>query len=91
MSYFVRLSCPDCTGEDPQGCFDGGTELIDEKISGKWRPKPFATIAEALAAGYDAIDDSIYRFEIEDETGRELKEEETAPHEEAANRIKFPL
>lgn len=26
--YHVIVYCRDCTGEDPQGCFDGGSEEL---------------------------------------------------------------
>lgn len=29
-TWCVVLSCSDCTGEDPDGCFDGGTESVYE-------------------------------------------------------------
>lgn len=43
--FQVLLSCRDCTGEDPLGCFDGGTEWLNEG-------QTFATREEADAAGY---------------------------------------
>lgn len=31
MSWRLRLWCADCFGEDPQGCYDGGYEIDDER------------------------------------------------------------
>lgn len=46
MSFRVRMSCRDCTGEDPMGCFDGGTELLGDDA-----PELFATLRDAVQAG----------------------------------------
>lgn len=82
MNYRVRLSCPDCSdGQDPQGCFDGDTELLEEQ---------FSSIAAALAAGHAATRNSIWDFSIEDEDGRELEKSETEPHETEACRLINP-
>lgn len=64
MKYRVRIFCPDCTGDDYQGCFDGGTELlcgpgIDDG------PIEFDTKEEAESAGADECAKSIWKFEIE--------------------------
>lgn len=43
MSWKLRIWCGDCSfGQDPQGCFDGGEEVLDET---------FATKEEAEAHG----------------------------------------
>lgn len=52
-SYRVRLWCRDCTGQDPQGCYDGGTELIREPHP-SFEVRKFATLREAIDAGYEA-------------------------------------
>lgn len=57
MRWRYRLWCPDCTGVDPDGCFEGGTELSEDT---------FETEQEAVAAAITACyDDSIWRYEIE--------------------------
>ena len=53
MKYKVIISCPDCTDEDPQGCFDGGTE---EEI--------FDTFKKAEEYGWKITGDNIWKFEI---------------------------
>jgi hypothetical protein len=53
--WYAIVWCPDCTGQDPMGCFDGGTETHG----------PFQTEQEARTAGDKAIHDSIYRYDIE--------------------------
>src|SRR6266702_7141491 len=60
MKYRYRLSCPDCTDIDPQGCFDGGTHTSEEI---------FDTPEEASEAGYKATSHNIYKFEVVDEKG----------------------
>lgn len=59
MKYRVRVSCSDCTGEDPLGCFEGGTEVLEES---------FASRAEAQRAGEDYTKDcGPWDFEVEEE------------------------
>lgn len=55
MKYRYRLWCPDCLGEDFQGCFDGRVK-DDEEL--------FDTHEEALDAGYDATSRTIWEFEV---------------------------
>ncbi len=55
MKYRYRIWCPDCLGEDPQGCFDGGVE-DDEDL--------YDIHEEALDAGYDATSDTIWEFVV---------------------------
>jgi hypothetical protein len=52
MSYRVRLWCRDCTGEDPQGCFDGGSELLESPLG---VVADYGTEEEAEAAGRQAV------------------------------------
>ena len=48
MSWRVKLWCGSCVGEDPMGCFEGGSEVQDER---------YATRAEAEAAGEEKTKD----------------------------------
>jgi hypothetical protein len=58
--FQVRLSCRDCTGEDEQGCFEGGTELLNDG-------EQFDTRELAAAAGIAAIRGvGPWHFEVED-------------------------
>jgi hypothetical protein len=59
--YHYRLSCPDCTDIDPQGCFDGGTYTSETA---------FDTPQAAGDAGYQATRNTIYTFEVVDEHGQ---------------------
>jgi hypothetical protein len=69
MSYRVRLSCSDCTGEDPLGCFDGGTELLNNG-------QEFATIEDAERAGDDETRGCApWDYEIEEMPARVLSGE----------------
>lgn len=62
--FRVRLSCRDCTGIDPMGCFDGGTAfVIDTKAP--WARLTFATIDEAKEIGWDrVINVGPYEFDV---------------------------
>ncbi|HJT55901.1 MAG TPA: hypothetical protein VJ761_05365 [Ktedonobacteraceae bacterium] len=66
MKYHYRLSCPDCTGIDPQGCFDGGTYTSEEE---------YDTPQEAMEEGYKATLHNIYEFEVVDEDGKVVEVE----------------
>lgn len=61
MKYHYRIWCPDCLGEDPQGCFDGRVEDDEEE---------FDTPEQALDAGYEAINRTIWEFEVVDGDGK---------------------
>lgn len=50
------LRCPDCTGQDEQGCFGGGSEESEET---------YATAAEADAAGAACVARSIWEYDLE--------------------------
>ena len=64
--YQVRISCSDCTNQDPQGCFDGDTELLVEEWPNE-TVKLFSTKEEAEHAGYDATRDcGPWTFDIEE-------------------------
>lgn len=56
--YRIRLSCHDCTGQDFQGCFDGGTELVDET---------FETVEAANAYAESKDWSGPWEWEIEEE------------------------
>ena len=64
MKYRYRLSCPDCTGIDPQGCFDGSAHTDDEL---------FDTPELAIEAGCKATHDVIWEFEVIDEQGKVVR------------------
>jgi len=54
--YCTVIWCPDCTGVDFEGCFDGGIERLG----------PFATREAAKAAGDKYTRDGIWQFDIEE-------------------------
>lgn len=72
MPYFVRLSCRDCTGEDPLGCFDGETELLHGGRENNFEPQSFATLDDAKRAGDIATCGPPWEFTVEDENGDEV-------------------
>lgn len=74
MRYRVRLWCSDCTGEDPQGCFDGDTQLLSDDAP-PFDVRLFATLREAVDAGYDATDGNAAprEFDVETESGDEIE------------------
>ncbi len=55
MKYRCVIWCPDCTGEDPQGCFDGGSDI-----------EVFDTKEEAIAYGEKCTAQSIWRYDTEE-------------------------
>lgn len=64
--FRVRLWCSDCTGVDPQGCYDGGTELLREG-------RTFATLRAAVDAGYEETKDGAPRkFDVIDSDDEEI-------------------
>ena len=69
MTYRVRLYCRDCTGIDPMGCFDGGTELLESDT----RPfiiREFDSTGAASAAGARATTGAApWEYEVIDESG----------------------
>lgn len=73
MPYFVRLSCRDCTGEDPQGCFDGGTEILEDEHG---EQRTFLGAAAAREAGDAQIRASaLWWYEVIDEEGNTVEED----------------
>ena len=61
--WIVDVWCPDCCGEDYQGCFEGGSELLtDDILTGK--PRVFATREEAEAAGDAEVRNTIWKFDV---------------------------
>ncbi len=60
MKYFYRIWCPDCRGEDYEGCFGGGIET---------NHTPYDTPQEAAAAGQNDARGSIYEYDVVDENG----------------------
>lgn len=72
MPYFVRLSCRDCTGEDPRGCFDGGTEMLEDEHS---EQRIFADVASAREAGRAEMRTCpVWEYEVVDEDGDVVEE-----------------
>lgn len=61
--YRYRLSCPDCMGIDPLGCFGGGTQISEET---------FDTVQQVIEAAWNATLRTIYDFDIVDEDGNVL-------------------
>ena len=55
MKWGYRIWCPDCTGEDSQGCFDGETVFCEEIVG---------TREAAVDAGLKFISDGIWRVMI---------------------------
>ena len=53
--WLVIITCPDCTGQDDFGCFDGGTDKEE-----------FETYEDAERWAIESVDDSIYTYEIID-------------------------
>lgn len=68
-NIIVELSCRDCTGEDPQGCFDGGTEQ-----------KEFDSLEEAIKYAERVTSDVPWEYVLIDvEREKELTKEEINP------------
>jgi len=61
--YVVKITCPDCTGIDSLGCFDGGYGYLENDF---FEVETFDTIAEAERAWDKAWDGDhgIWEFEI---------------------------
>jgi hypothetical protein len=57
----VKLWCPDCCGEDFQGCFEGGTEILSDRDG---EPNIFATRETAEEIGELEVYDTIWKFEV---------------------------
>lgn len=57
----VELSCGDCTGEDEQGCFEGGTEL-----------KEFDSLEKAIKYAERVTNDTIWEYRLLDKDMQEL-------------------
>lgn len=71
--FRVRLWCSDCTGIDPQGCFDGGT-LILESDEAPFDPIDFPTLRAAIDAGHEAVrGGGPLEFDVLDSTGEEVE------------------
>jgi hypothetical protein len=75
VRYRVRLWCRDCTGEDSQGCFEGGIEIVTDD-GAPFGEATFATVEEAREEGHEWTKDcGPWRFEIIDEDGKVVTEE----------------
>lgn len=63
--YVVKITCPDCTGIDSQGCFDGGYGYLEND---DFESATFDTMAEAEQAWDEAWDGDhgIWEFEIKE-------------------------
>lgn len=72
MTFFiVRISCPDCTGQDDQGCFDGATSTVsvgDIKVAPVAADYEvtavFSTREAAEEAGRKITQGSIWTYEV---------------------------
>jgi len=63
--YRYRVWCQECHGEDPEGCFGGGTELSEEA---------FDTWDKANNAGAGYVHDiAHWKHCVTDESGKEIK------------------
>jgi hypothetical protein len=74
--FLIRVWCRDCGGgEDPQGCFDGGYELVGNgsEDHGFGAPIPFATFDEAEAHGYKITRGPPWDFEVTDGEGKSVE------------------
>ena len=56
--YRYRVWCPDCCGEDSQGCFDGNSELSEEV---------YPTVGAAAEAGAIRTINTIWDFSVEED------------------------
>ena len=64
MWYVVRVWCPDCLNEDPEGCFGGKMAVIVER-EGDWEKEvKFKELEMAAAVGIHFTRDSIWEFTI---------------------------
>lgn len=71
-TFRVRLWCRDCTGEDPQGCFDGGTQLL-ETSAPPFDPATFPTLSAAVDAGHaETKDCGPWEFDVIDADDNEV-------------------
>jgi hypothetical protein len=61
--FVVEVWCPDCNGEDYQGCFDGTYEVLADDFHPYGR-RVFATHEEAEAAGNEYVKNTIWRFDV---------------------------
>jgi hypothetical protein len=52
--YRVLVTCPDCTGSDGHGCFDGETRVLG----------PFETRREAEDTGEHFVSGTIWSYEV---------------------------
>jgi len=67
MIYYVEIYCRDCTGADPDGCFDGGSEILSEKER-PWPAIKFESVEAAKDAGWDRVSDcGPWEFHVKDE------------------------
>jgi len=67
MMYRVRIYCDDCYGDDPLGCFDGGTQLLCDAAP-PYETFVFANLDAARKAGADRVRNcSPWRYEVIDE------------------------
>ncbi len=53
MKFEAVVSCPDCSGEDPMGCFEGGVSC-----------ETFDTREEAEEWAENLVGDSIWQYKI---------------------------
>lgn len=63
--FVVRMWCSDCSyGADPQGCFDGGTELLSSDDP-PYDPEVFSSLRAAVDAGHELGLEAPLHFNIE--------------------------
>lgn len=61
--YWVRLWCPYCFNEDPQGCFNGGYDYVEVDDIFSTEKLLLPTIEEAIAKG-EEVTTNIWKYEV---------------------------
>lgn len=62
MKYKVLMYCLDCTGVDPAGCFEGGTEMLSKADLLDWREElPEDYLEDAVFDSKEEADDAFHK------------------------------
>ena len=70
--YVVAVWCPDCVGEDFDGCFGGGVEYLVKCVGdgfitdGRSEAHIFLSVSDAEAAAKQFVGDSIWDYRVEE-------------------------
>ena len=59
--YEVRISCPDCTGEDFMGCGDGYPWYLEDS---QGRPIRYDSYVKAMTDAMKEVEETIWTYEI---------------------------